>query len=526
LSGAAQLLAVPLGTSFTYQGRLNSGGTPANGSFNMTFTLFDAATGGTQIGAPVSISNVAVANGLFTVTLDFGATAFAGEERWLQIAVNGTSLSPRQKLTATPYALHAKGVSSPLHLLSTLDATATIRGQANSNNDNAIGVEGFAQSGSAQTIGVRGESISSNGRGMLGVASAISGTTYGGYFEANSPNGAGVFGLHGATTGSTAGVRGRTDSLTGANPFIGLPLGAACGVEGIVAPTSPGFFSAGVRGINNGTGTLGVGVAGFHLGSGVGVYGRVANAAGYAGYFDGRGFFQGSVGIGTGAPQNPLHVAGGGGAGFNLGNGIHLGHDTSGHAHLELVTGGGTPYLDFSNDNTADFDARIILLDDNVLAVDGATLRVPVLQITGGADLAEPFKVMAADESERIAPGHVVSIDPHRPGQLTLAAQGYDRKVAGIISGANGLATGMIMRAQGDTHADGDQPVALTGRVWCWCDASYGAIECGDLLTTSDTPGHAMKIGDYSRAPGATIGKAMTPLASGRGMVLVLVSLQ
>jgi hypothetical protein len=74
--------------------------------------------------------------------------------------------------------------------------------------------------------------------------------------------------------------------------------------------------------------------------------------------------------------------------------------------------------------------------------------------------------------------------------------------------------------------ADGDHPVALTGRVFCHVDAGFGAIEPGDLITTSPTPGHGMKVTDHDRAQGAIIGKAMTSLAGGRGMVLVLVSLQ
>jgi len=98
--------------------------------------------------------------------------------------------------------------------------------------------------------------------------------------------------------------------------------------------------------------------------------------------------------------------------------------------------------------------------------------------------------------------------------------------VAGIISGAGGIKTGMLM-GQGDSAADGEHPVALTGRVYCWCDASESAIEPGDMLTTSELPGHAMKVTDYGRAQGAVIGKAMSPLNRGdRGLVLVLVNLQ
>jgi len=71
--------------------------------------------------------------------------------------------------------------------------------------------------------------------------------------------------------------------------------------------------------------------------------------------------------------------------------------------------------------------------------------------------------------------------------------------------------------------AAGSFPVALSGRVFCWADASYGAIQAGDLLTTSDTPGHLMKAADRDKAQGAVIGKAMSVLEEGKGLVLVLV---
>jgi hypothetical protein len=170
----------------------------------------------------------------------------------------------------------------------------------------------------------------------------------------------------------------------------------------------------------------------------------------------------------------------------------------------------------------------------------GGTIRGSVIQITGGADLAEPFVVGSeaatkpgsdegegaeSHDSDAVRPGAIVVIDPANPGQLKLAKEPYDRKVAGIISGANGLSPGVVMKADDAQDAD-TQPVALSGRVWCWCDASYGAIDPGDRLTTSTTPGHAMKVTDRDRADGAVIGKAMTALDSGTGLVLVLVSLQ
>lgn len=113
----------------------------------------------------------------------------------------------------------------------------------------------------------------------------------------------------------------------------------------------------------------------------------------------------------------------------------------------------------------------------------------------------------------------------HAPGALRMSREAYDRRVAGIVSGADGVKTGMLM-GQAGTRADGELPVALTGRVYCKVDARYGAIEPGDLLTTSPNPGHAMKVRDQGQAQGAILGKAMTSLESGQGLVLVLVSLQ
>ena len=155
------------------------------------------------------------------------------------------------------------------------------------------------------------------------------------------------------------------------------------------------------------------------------------------------------------------------------------------------------------------------------LKKDG-TIVCKVLTITGGSDIAEPFDVQTDDGT--LEPGMVVSIDPDNSGDLRIADTPYDRCVAGIVSGAGGVNPGMLMK-QTATAADGEHPVALTGRVYCWVDASYGPIQPGDMLTTSATPGHAMKVADRSIAHGAVLGKAMSPLPEGRGLVLTLVTL-
>ncbi len=111
------LSAFAQSTAFTYQGRLNDGANPANGSYDLTFALFDAGSTGAQLAGTVTNQATAVSNGLFTVTLDFG-NQFPGANRWVEIAVrtNGvgtfSTLAPRQPITATPYALQAANATT------------------------------------------------------------------------------------------------------------------------------------------------------------------------------------------------------------------------------------------------------------------------------------------------------------------------------------------------------------------------------------------------------------------------------
>lgn len=100
-------------TAFTYQGRLSTNGSTANGSYDFTFSLFATNSGGGAIAGPVTNSATAVSNGLFTTAIDFGAGVFTGSDYWLQLTVrtNGgsgfTTLSPRQQITSTPYAIQS-----------------------------------------------------------------------------------------------------------------------------------------------------------------------------------------------------------------------------------------------------------------------------------------------------------------------------------------------------------------------------------------------------------------------------------
>ena len=240
----------------------------------------------------------------------------------------------------------------------------------------------------------------------------------------------------------------------------------------------------------------------------------------------------GNVGVGTPNPATKLHVEGAGIVETTIKSGnerailaLSNGLGPSSYVWtLESGVGGSFPSL---------FGIYNRTVNRSGLEIDGNLLvTVKALQITGGADLAENFDVRAETATTganqikmtKMA-GMVVSIDPKNAGKLTLSNRAYDRRVAGVISGAGGVEPGMMMGQKG-TLADGKHPVALTGRVYVWVDATRGAIKPGDLLTTSATPGHAMKVTNSAQAQGAIIGKAMTGLKSGKGLALVLVTLQ
>ena len=138
--------------------------------------------------------------------------------------------------------------------------------------------------------------------------------------------------------------------------------------------------------------------------------------------------------------------------------------------------------------------------------------------LTGG-DCAEEFDV--ADTAE-IEPGTVMVLDQR--GALRSSQQAYDKRVAGVISGAGEYRPGLILDRK--ESSEGRVPVALVGKVYCKVDARDVAIEVGDLLTTSPTPGHAMKAADPFKAFGTVIGKALRPLEAGQGLIPILVALQ
>jgi hypothetical protein len=546
------------GTAFTYQGVLNVNGSPVTGAlYDFKFNLYPTDLGGTAVTLGQTNLAVGVTNGLFMATnIDFGGV-FDGTRYWLEIGSRPSGsaaafqlMAPRQEMTPAPYTIFAENggggsgaITLPFNATGTsADSLFKLR---NTGTGAAISAENSAVGGTALV----GTGLNNNSAGVAGVADT-SGST-GVYGRGNSAgvvgasfNGVGVNGqssigdgVHG--TSSSPGAPDYPDSsgiwgeaTAGGNGVLGTSDGdgynaGGIGVsgrgqdKGVYGVTSTGGPThAGVFGDNsavNGTGVVGrgladgsagvAGVADGHLNT-TGVYGRGTL---WAGNFDGNINVSGVATFGErqffGSTRRQM---------LNLWS-TSYGIGVQNSTEYFRTDGGFAWYYGGSHDdnqNAPGFGGTALMS----LASDG-TLTCKVLTISG-ADVAEPFEISTKD----LPKGSVVIIDEKNPGQLKLSDCAYDKRVAGILSGANGVRAGICLSQPG--FNDGGQNVALSGRVYVLADASSGSIRPGDLLTTSGTPGHAMSVTDHGKAQGAIIGKAMSALKEGKGMVLVLVTLQ
>ncbi len=198
-----------------------------------------------------------------------------------------------------------------------------------------------------------------------------------------------------------------------------------------------------------------------------------------------------------------------------------------GSGHLQLKSGGSLILHDPEGKERIRFNSwsnDFIITDKNgkqALIFDGNSGD---LSLTGdiklvGGDCAEEFEIAEPDKAE---PGAVMVIS--EDGALAVSRQAYDKRVAGVISGAGDLRPGILLDRQ--SKKSDRLPLAMNGKVYCKVDADYGPVEVGDLLTTSLTCGHAMKASDCAKAFGTVIGKALRRLEAGKGLIPILVALQ
>jgi hypothetical protein len=204
--------------------------------------------------------------------------------------------------------------------------------------------------------------------------------------------------------------------------------------------------------------------------------------------------------------SSPNHAAV---AGHNNGNGFGVWAFSQGGTAIKAVQGSagsaGSPVGHFEGDVYTNGNHHVT--GDLVL-------------INSSADIAEDFDL--EDDPSNAEPGTVLVIHPS--GRLSACAEPYDTRVAGVVSGAGDLRPAIVLQRLQDRS--GRSPVALLGKAVCKVDAAFGGIAAGDLLTTSPTLGHAMKVADRAQAVGAILGKALHSLDTGRGLVPILVSLR
>ncbi len=518
----------PQPTSFSYQGRLAGGTVSSNATVDLRFRLFDAATGGQQAGSTLCKENVSLSDGTFSTILDFGPQ-FNGQVRYLEIEVrsdasldcaDGTGfelLLPRQQISATPYALYALnsppgvpgpqgpagpvGPVGPQGLIGNIGPSGATGPAGPTGSVGPIGPQG--PQGVQGPIGaspftVVGATASYLGRIGIGTPSPTQQLDVNGRMTVRS----GVIqnGLTPVTTTSDLGlysqVPGQWMRMVTSNAPHSWYVDGGAGGTAAMKLSDQGRLSIG---LDNGPGGLSVSTImttsayntmpqGIHMGM----------VPGYPGATD-------------------LVLAGGTGA--DGGSGMYF-TTPDGWRGMSYTRSSDTITLNYStyflpNGNVGIGTSTPVARLD----VNGRT-RTRELEIIGGADIVEGFCTggIAAE------PGTLMSIDPERPGSVRPSTAAYDTRVAGVVSGAGGVNAGIKLGHQG--VLDGDTPIAMTGRVYVKATAAAGAIRAGDLLTTSDLPGHAMKAVDRDRRPGAVIGKAMTGLDEGTGLVLVLVNLQ
>ncbi len=646
-------------TSFTYQGQLKQQGWPLADLVDMRFTLFTSEAAEASVAGPIVFDGLAfpaiqVTNGLFSVELDFGAEAFQQGGQWLQVEVRAphdpndldayTTLTPRQHITAAPFALSVPGlatneagveVEGDIHAVGEIAASAYTSNspfiikvnplqmecarfddadcymglgiadpQARLHVGGVAGVDGIMfPDGSMQTTAAggaggdgfwsaSGSNIYSNNGGKVGVGATdphhrlrISGgpswtsNFWTGSLELDNASAIGWrsnaagrrFGIGQTNTGlyffHTASDPGTTGSPavydmvindagnvaigTGATGTSKFEISASGeGAELLRFTTERPWVFRQIR-----TGPS----AGLQLYSTVGqkAFEITANDGNNVATFVADSGFS-RVGIGTTAPISRLDIAAQDGLGItgyqpfltlrdsNAGNARGRIQSADGSiaffSESSFITG--TPSLSLDHFTTtthcADFrmghasrrgsPGRALVDNSDHLVLNfgndwGYTyvhgrLKVGILEIAG-ADVAEKFP----SSDGRVEPGTVMEIDPDNPGQLRVTREAYSSRVAGVVSGAGDIPMGAVL---GNLPGHENAPaIALSGRVWVRCDASQAAITPGDMLTTSDTPGHAMKAVDRNRSHGAVLGKAMSVLAKGeQGLVLVLVNLQ
>jgi hypothetical protein len=459
--------AATITQNITYQGKLtDAAGNPLTGDYSVTFKLYAVSSGG--IALATDTHTVQASKGLFTTQITADPSFFDGRALWLGIKVGADpEMTPRQEIRPVPYALSLR----PGARILTHEREVAI----SAISDIGTGVQGE----SSTSIGVSG--VSQDFAGVSG-----SSNTYFGVMGSSLTN-AGVYGKGkdgGFFTTNGPGTEGYWNScvnISSENPWIKGVLIEMGGeyTKGIDIITT-GFGSPALKASTGGESSNGVDVVTYGESS-IGVHAVSSQATGIKGRTSSTDEWVPAVyGENNGA-----------------GDGI-------------FGSGGRYGVYGYSQNNngvygqTAKTDHKYGIYTPDYLYAKGT--QVPA------TDVAEYMPV-----AENVTSGAVMVIG--EDGKLQPSTTAYDTKVAGIVSTEPGVTLGTK-----ETGNSMEQIIAVAGRVPCKVDASNGPIHPGDLLTTSDKPGYAMKA--TNPQIGTILGKAMGTLESGTGTIEVLVTLQ
>lgn len=570
------LLVAAQTTNFTYQGRLTDSNAVANGNFDFQIGMYSAATGGSAV--LTFQRNALVTNGVFTLTLGLPTLFANGSDYYLEIRVKPmgstdpyTVLAPRQQILSAPYAVRSLnsgqlgGIPANQYVQTNDDRLTDARLPLPDSNEyiQNLSTNGPQQNFSSFNIGGNGKiagNLTVNGTLTADLPSGdvdyiqnrttpqpitnfnISGNgTIGGTLNANDGRFSGT--VSGSQVNSSGnGLFSGTLSAINLTVAVGGSFGGNLTVGGTLTANLP---SGDANYIQNRT-TQQTGATNFNV-SGNGTLGGMlaANAVNATTQFNiggqrvlsiagTRNVFVGTTaGIVNTGTDNAFFGGNAGGTNTSGGSNTFVGRnagDLNTTGNNNTVVGANADLSTTNLSFATAVGAGAVVSTNNTIQLGRAadTVRASILQITGGSDLAENFEIDNGEKSsaamDEVKPGMVVAIDPRNAGKLALARGTYNRRVAGIISGANNLSAGMLLPNL--STAENSMPLALSGRVWVYADATKNPIIPGDLLTTSNTPGHAMKATNYKKAQGAIIGKAMSELKSGKGLILVLITLQ
>jgi hypothetical protein len=632
-------------TAFTFQGRLDDNGTPAHGNYDLQLKLFNTATvgSGTQVGSTLIRSAIPVTSGAFTVELDFGANAFPGADRFLEVGVKpaGSSaaysiLSPRQPITPTPYALHSLDATAATHATtSTTATTATTATNATSATNSTklggvaanqyvlttdsrlsnpraptAGSANYIQNGTAQQPSSN-FNISGNGTllGKLSVGQATPNTypfSVVGETGTGENQAAAIFSNNSPDTGVTI-----KNTTSGGAAWTLFSSGTGSVLDSFPSPTPVPGFGKGYFSIYDVTakkprlmidplGTVFI-PSGLDINTTAYIAVSARSSGGDAVFAECLQADNNCYALEASAPSGDY-------AGYMYGGkGVYAESRDAADPGLHAVALGDTAYA--LQAQSATYRAGYFKSDNNTVyslyvdSMDGANQGTPALDVVGtiraegdivagGSKAGYVVDIMQNADNTALERGDVVVIVGNSApvlGEIPVitvkkAASAYDTGVVGVVDKvwsapdpatkaayeAQESAVRAAMNARTTTRAEarlaGAKPepvpmperkitdeqgilhalpdaanvgtggyvsvVTLGAYKMVKVDASLGAIQPGDLLTTSTTPGYAMKATPTSvngveiQRSGAIIGKALDPLAGGKGVIKVFVTLR